>query len=78
VKGVEAVEAKAKSFKARMTVRLAVAGAFHTQFMGPAVEKLEAALATTDFKTPRIPVILTLMLNHTQTLLSLRKFWHNR
>ncbi|KAH9542191.1 hypothetical protein CY35_14G103100 [Sphagnum magellanicum] len=78
VKGVEAVEAKAKSFKPRMTVRLAVAGAFHTQFMGPAVEKLEAALATTDLKTPRIPVILTLMLNHTQTLLSLRKFWHNR
>jgi [acyl-carrier-protein] S-malonyltransferase len=25
--------------------------------MGPAVEKLEAALATTDLKTPRIPVI---------------------
>jgi [acyl-carrier-protein] S-malonyltransferase len=57
VKGVEAVEAKAKSFKARMTVRLAVAGAFHTHFMGPAVEKLEAALAITDLKTPRIPVI---------------------
>jgi [acyl-carrier-protein] S-malonyltransferase len=57
VKGVEAVEAKAKSFKARMTVRLAVAGAFHTHFMGPAVEKLEAALAVTDLKTPRIPVI---------------------
>ncbi|CAM6018266.1 unnamed protein product [Sphagnum balticum] len=57
VKGVEAVEAKAKSFKARMTVRLAVAGAFHTHFMGPAVEKLEDALAITDLKTPRIPVI---------------------
>jgi [acyl-carrier-protein] S-malonyltransferase len=34
-----------------------VAGAFHTHFMGPAVEKLEAALAVTDLKTPRIPVI---------------------
>nr|WDA53414.1 mcat malonyl-CoA-acyl carrier protein transacylase [Erycina pusilla] len=57
VKGVEAVEAKAKSFKARMTVRLAVAGAFHTSFMEPAVSKLEAALALTEIRTPRIPVI---------------------
>jgi malonyl CoA-acyl carrier protein transacylase len=40
-----------------LQVRLAVAGAFHTHFMGPAVEKLEAALAVTDLKTPRIPVI---------------------
>lgn len=57
VKGVEAVEAKAKSFKARMTVRLAVAGAFHTNFMEPAVSRLEAALAATEIRTPRIPVI---------------------
>ncbi|KAI4385953.1 hypothetical protein MLD38_003937 [Melastoma candidum] len=57
LKGVEAVEAKAKSFKARMTVRLAVAGAFHTSFMKPAVSKLEAALAATEIRTPRIPVI---------------------
>ncbi|KAG8496147.1 hypothetical protein CXB51_009501 [Gossypium anomalum] len=57
LKGVEAVEAKAKSFKARMTVRLAVAGAFHTSFMDPAVSRLEAALAATQIRTPRIPVI---------------------
>lgn len=57
MKGVEAVEAKAKSFKARMTVRLAVAGAFHTKFMDPAVSRLEAALAATEIRTPRIPVI---------------------
>ncbi|KAL0922991.1 hypothetical protein M5K25_007031 [Dendrobium thyrsiflorum] len=57
VKGVEAVEAKAKSFKARMTVRLAVAGAFHTSFMEPAVSRLETALAATEIRTPRIPVI---------------------
>ncbi|XP_038692147.1 malonyl CoA-acyl carrier protein transacylase [Tripterygium wilfordii] len=57
VKGIEAVEAKAKSFKARMTVRLAVAGAFHTSFMEPAVSRLEAALAATVIKPPRIPVI---------------------
>ncbi|RWR81301.1 Acyl transferase [Cinnamomum micranthum f. kanehirae] len=57
LKGVEAVEAKAKSFKARMTVRLAVAGAFHTSFMEPAVSRLEAALTATEIRTPRIPVI---------------------
>lgn len=57
LKGIEAVEAKAKSFKARMVVRLAVAGAFHTQLMGSSVPKLEAALAGTEFKIPRIPVI---------------------
>uniref|UniRef100_A0A2P2IX03 Malonyl CoA:ACP transacylase n=2 Tax=Rhizophora mucronata TaxID=61149 RepID=A0A2P2IX03_RHIMU len=57
LKGVEAVEAKAKSFKARMMVRLAVAGAFHTGFMEPAVSRLEAALATTEIRPPRIPVI---------------------
>ncbi|KAI3786497.1 hypothetical protein L1987_40230 [Smallanthus sonchifolius] len=36
-KGIEAVEAKAKSFKTRMTLRLAVTGAFHTRFMNPAL-----------------------------------------
>ncbi|GAB2234092.1 hypothetical protein Droror1_Dr00003329 [Drosera rotundifolia] len=57
VKGIEAVEAKAKSFETRMTVRLGVAGAFHTRFMEPAVSRLEAALATTDIRKPCIPVI---------------------
>ncbi|KAH0930052.1 hypothetical protein HID58_015779 [Brassica napus] len=57
LKGIEVVEAKAKSFKARMTVRLAVAGAFHTSFMEPAVSRLEAALAATEIRSPRIPVI---------------------
>lgn len=37
--------------------RLAVAGAFHTSYMQPAVEKLQAALAATTIVTPRIPVI---------------------
>ncbi|GLJ37303.1 hypothetical protein SUGI_0756700 [Cryptomeria japonica] len=57
LKGIEVVESKAKSFKARMTVRLAVAGAFHTHFMEPAVSRLEAALEATEIKIPRIPVI---------------------
>lgn len=38
-------------------VRLAVAGAFHTHFMQPAVSRLEAALAATEIRTPKIPVI---------------------
>ncbi|WVY94076.1 hypothetical protein V8G54_033164 [Vigna mungo] len=57
LKGIEVVESKAKSFKARMIVRLSVAGAFHTSFMEPAVSRLEAALAATEIITPRIPVI---------------------
>eukprot|EP00287_Rhodomonas_sp_CCMP768_P012618 CAMPEP_0196716682 /NCGR_PEP_ID=MMETSP1091-20130531/92_1 /TAXON_ID=302021 /ORGANISM="Rhodomonas sp., Strain CCMP768" /LENGTH=346 /DNA_ID=CAMNT_0042056803 /DNA_START=105 /DNA_END=1145 /DNA_ORIENTATION=+ len=44
-------------FKARMTVPLAVAGAFHTDFMGSAVEELTEVLATIDVKKPRIPII---------------------
>ena len=44
-------------FKARMTVKLAVAGAFHTSFMQPAVSALEAVLADVEIKKPRIPVI---------------------
>jgi len=44
-------------FKARMTVKLAVAGAFHTDFMAPAVAALEEVLDTIDIKKPRIPVI---------------------
>lgn len=44
-------------FKARMTVKLAVAGAFHTDFMAPAVSALEDTLAGIDIKKPRIPVI---------------------
>lgn len=39
--GCEAVEALAKSKGARMTVRLAVAGAFHTSYMQPAQEQLQ-------------------------------------
>jgi [acyl-carrier-protein] S-malonyltransferase len=44
-------------FKARMTVKLAVAGAFHTEFMKPAVAALEEVLSGVEIKKPRIPVI---------------------
>lgn len=40
-----------------LQVRLAVAGAFHTQYMAPAAEKLQEALNNTNIVTPRIPVI---------------------
>eukprot|EP00965_Chrysotila_dentata_P208762 6184888-Pleurochrysis_carterae.AAC.1 len=55
---VDAVCEKAKpEFKARMAVKLAVAGAFHTSFMAPAVPKLEEVLADVTISKPRIPVI---------------------
>src|SRR5262249_50727584 len=38
------------------TVRLAVAGAFHTPIMQPAVERLTAALAGVSLSPPRSPV----------------------
>jgi len=44
-------------FKARMTVKLAVAGAFHTDFMAPAVAALEDVLSGVEISKPRIPVI---------------------
>nr|AQS99264.1 Acyl carrier protein s-malonyltransacylase [Gambierdiscus excentricus] len=51
------VEIAKPEFKARMAVPLAVAGAFHTDFMAPAVDKLKEALAAANFKSPRIPVV---------------------
>ena len=44
-------------FKARMVVKLAVAGTFHTDFMAPAAEALKAGLADTPIAETRIPVI---------------------
>jgi len=58
IEGCEKVQEIAKpDFKARMTVPLAVAGAFHTEYMSPAAEKLQAALAATTIVEPRIPVV---------------------
>jgi len=42
---------------AMKTIPLAVAGAFHTPLMQPAVERLAAALANVSLNKPRIPVI---------------------
>ncbi len=42
--------------KGLRTVRLAVAGAFHTDLMKPADERLAEALAAVELKSPRVPV----------------------
>jgi [acyl-carrier-protein] S-malonyltransferase len=42
---------------AMKAIPLAVAGAFHTPIMQPAMERLTAALATAQLSRPRIPVI---------------------
>jgi len=41
----------------RRAVRLDVAGAFHSPLMEPARARLETAIADTEFKAPRFPVI---------------------
>eukprot|EP00595_Chromulina_sp_UTEXLB2642_P000416 CAMPEP_0196762278 /NCGR_PEP_ID=MMETSP1095-20130614/1686_1 /TAXON_ID=96789 ORGANISM="Chromulina nebulosa, Strain UTEXLB2642" /NCGR_SAMPLE_ID=MMETSP1095 /ASSEMBLY_ACC=CAM_ASM_000446 /LENGTH=288 /DNA_ID=CAMNT_0042112863 /DNA_START=174 /DNA_END=1040 /DNA_ORIENTATION=+ len=56
-KACEAVKEIAPTYGARMAVPLAVAGAFHTSFMQPAVSKLKEALSTVTISRPRIPVI---------------------
>ena len=58
IPAIDKVEEIAKpEFKARMVVRLAVAGAFHTDFMAPAADKLKAALDATPIQATRIPVV---------------------
>jgi [acyl-carrier-protein] S-malonyltransferase len=59
VAGCDYVLAHAKKkpeFGAKLVRQLAVAGAFHTKFMDPAVEKLSKALSTTGFKAPKFQV----------------------
>jgi [acyl-carrier-protein] S-malonyltransferase len=52
----EAVEKTAPELGAIKTIRLAVAGAFHTPIMEPAREPLAKALAQVEIKPPRVPV----------------------
>jgi [acyl-carrier-protein] S-malonyltransferase len=53
----ERVAQMAPAAGAMKAVPLAVAGAFHTPIMQPAVERLTAALANVSMKQPRIPVV---------------------
>ncbi len=47
----------AESFGASKTVRLTVAGAFHSEFMRPAYAKLQEALKKVKFNPPRLPIV---------------------
>lgn len=53
---IEEVEKLAPEAGAMKTIRLAVAGAFHTEIMKPADQKLAAALENVPLKAPRVPV----------------------
>ncbi len=51
------VAALAEAAGAMKVIPLAVAGAFHTPLMQPAVDRLAAALANIEIRKPRIPVL---------------------
>jgi [acyl-carrier-protein] S-malonyltransferase len=51
------VAAMAEGAGAMKVIPLAVAGAFHTPIMQPAVDRLTAALAKVELKKPRVPVL---------------------
>ncbi len=53
----ERIAEAAERAGAMRVVPLAVAGAFHTSIMEPAVEKLEVALSSATMQPPRIPVV---------------------
>ena len=50
------VERLAESAGALKTVRLQVAGAFHTEIMAPAAERLRQVLDQVELRKPRVPV----------------------
>jgi [acyl-carrier-protein] S-malonyltransferase len=53
----ERVADLAEKAGAMKTIKLAVAGAFHTPLMQPAVERLATALSTIELHPPQIPVL---------------------
>jgi [acyl-carrier-protein] S-malonyltransferase len=53
---IEWLRENARSLGLRRAIPLAVAGAFHSPFMAPAAERLEAALGDTHFARPEFPV----------------------
>ena len=54
--GVETACERLKEAGAKRALVLPVSGAFHSPLMKPAKEELEAAIAATEFKTPKCPV----------------------
>ena len=57
VPALERAEKAALEAGAMRAIRLAVAGAFHTSLMQPAVSRLTDALAKADFQPTRVPVV---------------------
>lgn len=57
VEALERLEKLALEAGAMRTIRLAVAGAFHTAIMQPAVARLTEALSQVEFRPTRVPVI---------------------
>lgn len=55
-RAVELVGAKGKELGIRKAIALPVAGAFHSALMAPAADRLRAALASTRFADPKVPV----------------------
>ncbi len=53
---LDVFDGRAKEAGARRAIRLSVAGAFHSEVMRPAAEKLDAALASIRMQTPSCPV----------------------
>jgi len=53
---IEAIDEEAVAAGAMRTIRLSVAGAFHTDIMKSAVDRLGVALKSTSFKNPRFPL----------------------
>ena len=56
IEGVEKACEKLKEAGAKRALPLSVSGAFHSPFMQPAKEELEAAIIATEFKTPLCPI----------------------
>jgi [acyl-carrier-protein] S-malonyltransferase len=52
----ERAVAQAKNFGLRKAIPLNVAGAFHSDLMAPAAERLRQALAQVKFRDPKVPV----------------------
>jgi len=53
--GVAAAAARAKDLGAKKVLSMAVSGAFHTPYMAPARDRLRAALADADLRSPEQP-----------------------
>lgn len=56
VASIEMAEAKATEAGATRTIRLNVAGAFHTKIMEPALGRLQRAINVTEFRKPSFPI----------------------